>query len=153
MYELTNFLELRPTLLTGEYVRVETYPHQRPTDRVGGEEIDGVGGVPYDRWNDGPPEMQLALYQAVCEIVTGRRAPPEWDGAVVKMLPKRADEEHILESNRSICLIATAVKLVTGIWAHRLSKAAEGLGHFESTQEGNRPVRSGPSDGKQPDCF
>jgi hypothetical protein len=83
--------------------------------------------------------MQSALYHAVSEIVTGRRPPPEWEGAVVKLLPKRAGEEHILESNRPICLMVTAMKLVTGIW---LSKAAESLGHFESAQEGNRPARS-----------
>ncbi len=120
----------------------ETYRHQRPTGRAAGEEIDGIGGVPYDRWNDGPPEMQSALYHAVSEIVTGRRTPPEWEGAVVKLLPKRAGEEHILQSNRPICLMTTAMKLVTGIWAHRLSKTAESLGHFESAQEGNRPARS-----------
>jgi hypothetical protein len=108
----------------------ETYRRQRPTGRAAGEEIDGIGGVPYDRWNDGPPEMQSALYHAVSEIVTGRRAPPEWEGAVVKLLPKRPGEEHILESNRPICLMATTMKLVTGIWAHRLSKTAESLRTF-----------------------
>ena len=51
--------------------------------------------------------MQSALYHAVSEIVTGRRAPPEWEGAVVKLLQKRAGEEHILESNRPISLMAT----------------------------------------------
>ncbi len=34
------------------------------------------------------------------------------------------------------------MKLVTGIWAHRMFKTAESLGHFESAQEGNRPARS-----------
>ncbi len=53
------------------------------TDRAPGKEIDDVGGIPYDRWNDGPPEMQSAWYHVVSEIVTGRRAPPEWDGEVV----------------------------------------------------------------------
>ena len=38
--------------------------------------------------------------------------------------------------------MATAMKFVTGIWAHRLSNAAESLRHVESVQEGNRPARS-----------
>jgi hypothetical protein len=51
-------------------------------------------------------------------------------------------ERLFLESNRPICLMVTVMKLVTEIWAHSLSKTAESLGHFESSQEGNRPLRS-----------
>jgi hypothetical protein len=66
----------------------------------------------------------------------------EWEGAIVKLLSKKESEEHVLERNRPICLMTTAMKLVTGIWAYRLLKAAEHRGVIESAQEGNRPMRS-----------
>jgi hypothetical protein len=86
--------------------------------------------------------MKIALFNAVEAVTSGRRAPVEWEGAIVKLLPKKESEEHVLESNRPICLMATAMKLVTGIWAYRLLKAAEHRGVIESAQEGNRPMRS-----------
>jgi hypothetical protein len=56
--------------------------------------------------------MKIALFNAVEAVASGRRAPVEWEGAIVKLLPKKESEEHVLESNRPICLMATAMKLV-----------------------------------------
>jgi hypothetical protein len=86
--------------------------------------------------------MKIALFNAVETVTSGRRAPMEWEDAIVKLLPKKESEEHVLESNRSICLMATAMKLVTGIWAYRLLKAVDHRGVIESAQEGNRPMSS-----------
>ena len=133
----------RPTLTTPlTWVDFEQYLQRRPKQKAPGEEICDVGGVTYERWQDGPPGMKIALFNAVEAVASGRRAPVEWEGAIVKLLPKKESEEHVLESNRPICLMATAMKLVTGIWAYRLLKAAEHRGVIESTQEGNRPMRS-----------
>jgi hypothetical protein len=93
--------------------------------------------------------MQSALYHVVSEIVTGRCAPPEWDGAVVKLPPKRAGEEHILESNRPICLMSTVMKLVTCLdtqavqiriesWTFRILTGRESVGTVHQTT--NRPT-------------
>jgi hypothetical protein len=53
------------------------------------------------------------------------RIPREWEGALAKLFVKRKGEEYLLESLRPICLMATAAKISTGIWAYRLSQAAE----------------------------
>ena len=77
-----NTLILTAPLTSSDF---ETYRRQRPTGRAAGDEIN-VDELTYGSWNDGPPEMQLALYRAVSEIVTGRCAQPDWDGAVVNKL-------------------------------------------------------------------
>ncbi len=86
--------------------------------------------------------MKIALFNAVEPVTSGRRSSVEWDGAIVKLLPKKESEEHVLEINRPICLMVTAMKLVTGHWSYRLLKATEHRGTIESAQEGNRPMRS-----------
>ena len=102
----------------------------------------GDDGITYEMWRCAPVAMQRALYEAVSMALTTGQVPDKWQNALVTLLGKRPGEEHILESTRPICLMATAAKMVTGIWAHRLSRASEARGVFEEIQEGFRPGRS-----------
>ena len=62
------------------------------------------------------PLTLVVFEQYLVETVTsGHRVPTEWEGKIVKLLPKKESEEHVLEINRPICLMTTVMKLVTGI--------------------------------------
>ena len=98
--------------------------------------------ITYEMWQQAPKNMRDALYQVVLAILQGDKMPADWEGALVKLLPKKPGEEAILESTRPICLITTAAKIVTSIWAHRLGLASETRGVMEGAQEGFRRDRS-----------
>jgi len=68
--------------------------------------------------------------------------PKSWEGALTTLIPEKVGEENILKSIRQICLMNTAAKIVTSIWANRLSKSLEQQSVFEGLQEGFRPDRS-----------
>ena len=63
-------------------------------------------------------------------------------GALTTLIPKKVGEEKILESICPICLMNTAAKIVTSVWAKRLSKSLEQQSVLEGPQEGFRPDRS-----------
>ena len=102
----------------------------------------GEDAVSYEMWQQGPAGMKEALFQAVRAAVRNGKIPTEWEGALVKLLSKKAGEEGTLEHNRPICLLQTAAKIVTAIWAHRLALASETKGVMEGAQEGFRRDRS-----------
>ena len=102
----------------------------------------GEDDITYEMWQQAPEGMKTALYVAVQAALTGKKIPEEWEGAITKLLPKKPGEEGILESLRPICLMQTAVKIVTGIWARRLSQENEKRQIVEGSQEGFRPDRS-----------
>jgi hypothetical protein len=126
-------------ILTGPLSRgyFDVWLRKRPTGTSPGEDL-----ISYEMWQASPEPMKEALYQAVRTTVMSGRIPREWESALVKLLVKRTGEEHVLESLRPICLMATAAKIATGIWAHRLSQAAERDQVYEGSQEGFRPDRS-----------
>ena len=45
--------------------------------------------------------MRDALYQVVLAILQGEKMPADWEGALVKLLPKKPGEEAILESTKT----------------------------------------------------
>ena len=102
----------------------------------------GPDELTYEMWQEAPEEMRELLWQAVNRVNAGGRFPVEWEGAYTKLLVKKAGEEGILESLRPVCLMNTAAKIITGIWAHRLSVTLEAQGVLEDVQEGFRPERS-----------
>jgi len=51
--------------------------------------------------------------------------PTSGEGALTTLIPKKVGEEKILESILLICLMNTASKIVTSVWAKRLSKRLE----------------------------
>ena len=126
-------------ILTGPLSRddFDVWLRKRPSGTSPGEDF-----ISYEMWQASPAPMKEALYQAVRTTVMSGRIPREWESAMVKLLVKRTGEEHILESLRPICLMATAAKIATGIWAHRLSQAAERDQVYEGSQEGFQPDRS-----------
>ncbi|MBL6911070.1 MAG: hypothetical protein ISR34_11690 [Pirellulales bacterium] len=115
----------------------DAWLRKRPAGTSPGEDT-----ISYEMWQASPEPMKDALYQAVLQAVTSGHIPQAWESSLVKLLVKREGEEHILESLRPICLMATAAKLTTGIWAHRMSTASEQDGVNEGSQEGFRPDRS-----------
>ena len=97
----------------------------------------------YEIWQQGPAGMQEALFQVVRAAVRNRKTSTELEGASVKLLYKKAGEEGILEHIRPICLMQTAAKIVTAIWAHRLGLAQlkEGWRVHNRASGGTDPLR------------
>ena len=70
------------------------------------------------------PEREM-LWRSVSSVLEARQLPEEWTGASTKLLVKKAGSEGALEDLRPVCLMSTAAKIITGIWAHRLSTTLE----------------------------
>jgi len=66
-------------------------------------------------WQQGTAGMKEALFRAVRAAVRNGKIPTKWEGALVKLLSKKAGKEGTLEPIRPICLIQTAAKIVTAI--------------------------------------
>ena len=96
----------------------------------------GEDAVSYEMWQQGPASIKETLFQAVRAAVRNGKIPTEWEGALVKLLSKKAGEEDTLEHIRPIYLMQTAAKIVTAIWAHRLGLASKTKGVMEGAQEG-----------------
>ena len=86
--------------------------------------------------------MKDALYKVVNQVIQNGQMPTLWEGALTTLIPKKVGEEKILESIRLIYLMNTAAKIVTSVWAKRLSKRIEQQSVFGGSQEGFRPDRS-----------
>ena len=134
-----NGFQSTDPILTGPLTRddFDVWLRKRPSGTSPGDD-----SITYEMWQASPEPMKDALYRAVSKALTSGRIPQEWEGALVKLLVKRPGEEHLMESLRPICLMATAAKITTGIWAYRLSQAAERDRVYEGAQEGFRPDRS-----------
>ena len=104
----------------------------------------GDDELTYELWQKapGPAEMNDALYQVVNPVIQNRKMPTSWEGALTTLIPKKVGEEKILESIHRICLMNTATKIVTSVWAKRLSKSLEQQSVFEGSQDSFRPDRS-----------
>ena len=89
-------------------------------------------------WQEAPVEMKDALYRVVDQVIQNGKMPTSWEGALTTLIPKKVGEEKI----RLICLMNTAAKIVTSVWAKRLSKSLEQQSVFEGSKEGFRPKRS-----------
>ena len=121
---------------------------------VGREEFDewmrklpkGKSGGPdemtYEMWQEAPDPMRELLWRSVNSVLAGSQLPEEWAGAFTKLIVKKAGAEGALEDLRPVCLMSTAAKIITGIWAHRLLTTLEAKGVLEDVQEGFRPERS-----------
>jgi hypothetical protein len=121
---------------------------------VGREEFDewmrklrkGKSGGPdemtYAMWQEAPDPMRELLWKSVNSVLAGSQLPEERTGAFTKLIVKKAGAEGALEDLRPVCLMSTAAKIITGIWAHRLSTTLEARGVLEDVQEGFRPDRS-----------
>ena len=83
-----------------------------------------------------------ALYQVVNQVVQNGKMLTSWEGALTTLIPKKVGEGKILESIRPICLMNTGAKIVTSVWAKRLSKSLEQQLVLEGSQESFRPDRS-----------
>jgi len=93
-------------------------------------------------WQEATVEMKDALYLVVDQVIQNGKMPTSWEGAFTTLIPKKVGEGKILESIRPICLMNTAAKIVTSVWAKRLSKSLEQQLVLEGSQEGFRPNRS-----------
>jgi len=102
----------------------------------------GEDAARYEIWQQGPAGMQEALFQVVRAAVRNRKTSTELGGASVKLLYKKAGEKGALEHIRPICLMQSAAKIVTAIWAHRLGLASKTQGGMEGAQQGFRRDRS-----------
>ena len=102
----------------------------------------GPDEMTYEMWQEAPETMRELLWRSVNSVLEGRQLPEEWTGAFTKLLVKKAGSEGALEDLRPVCLMSTAAKIITGIWAHRLSTTLEERGVLEDVQEGFRPDRS-----------
>ena len=76
----------------------------------------------YEMWQEAPAGMKNALYQVVNQVIQNEQMPTSWEGALLTLIPKKVGEGKILKSIRPICLMNTAAKIVTSVWAKRLSK-------------------------------
>jgi hypothetical protein len=108
---------------------------------VGREEFDewmrklprGKSGGPdemtYEMWQEAPDPMRELLWRSVNSVLAGSPLPEEWTGAFTKLIVKKAGAEGELEDlSEPVCLMSTAAKIITGIWAHRLSTTLEARG-------------------------
>jgi hypothetical protein len=102
----------------------------------------GPDEMTYEMWQEAPETMREMLWRSVNSVMEGRQLPEEWTGAFTKLLVKKAGLEGALEDLRPVCLMSTAAKIITGIWAHRLSTTLEEQGVLEDVREGFRPDRS-----------
>jgi len=110
---------------------------QLPHDKSPGDDE-----LTHKKWQEAPAEMKDALYQVVNQVIQNGQMPTSWEEALATLIPKRVGEEKFFESIRPICLMNTAAKIVTSVWAKRLSKSLEQQSVFEGSQEGFRPDRS-----------
>jgi len=86
--------------------------------------------------------MEDAFYKVVNQVIQNGQMPTSLEGALTTLIPKKVGEGKILASIRLICLMNTAAKIVTSVWAKRLSKSLEQQSVLEDSQEGFRPDRS-----------
>ena len=93
-------------------------------------------------WQEAPADMKDTLYQVVNQVIQNGKKPMSWEEALTTLIPKKVGGEKILESIRPICLMNTAAKIVTSVWAKRLSKSLEQQSVLEGSKEGFRPDRS-----------
>jgi hypothetical protein len=129
---------------------------------VGREEFDewmrklpkGKSGGPdektYEMWQEAPDPMRELLWRSVNSVLEGSQLPEEWAGAFTKLIVKKAGAEGALEDLRPVCLMSTAAKIITGIWAHRLSTMLEARGVLEDVRKVLDQID--PSNGKSCDC-
>jgi len=115
-----NILDPRDARLTQHLTREDCdyWLRQLPHDKKPGEDE-----LTYEMWQEAPAEMKDALYQVANQVVQNGKMPTSWEGALTTLTPKKVGEGKILESIRPICLMNTAAKIVTSVWAKRLSKS------------------------------
>ncbi len=102
----------------------------------------GPDELTYEMWQEAPKEMRHLLWTTANKINGGQEIPTAWETAYSKLLVKKEGEENVMESLRPVCLMNTAMKVITGIWAFRLSRALESKNVLEPVQEGSRPEHS-----------
>jgi len=113
-----NILYPRDAHLTRE--DVDYWLRQLPHDKSPGDDE-----LNYEMWQEAPAEMKDALYQVVNQVIQNGKMQTSWEGALTTLITKMVGEEKILESIRPIYLMNTAAKIVTSVWAKRLSKSLE----------------------------
>ena len=99
---------------------VDYWLQQHPHDKIPGDDK-----LNSEMWQEALVEMKDALYQVVNQVIQKRKMPTSWEEALTTLIPKKVGEEKILKSTRLICLMNTAAKIVTSVWAKRLSKSLE----------------------------
>jgi len=74
-------------------------------------------------WQEAPAEMKDAHYQVVNQVIQNGQMPTSWEEALTSLIPKRVGKEKFFEPIRPICLMNIAAKIVTSVWAKRLSNS------------------------------
>jgi len=110
---------------------------QLPHDKSPGDDE-----LTYEMWQEAPAEMKGALYQGVNQLIQNRKMPTSWEQALTTLILKTVGEKKILKSIRPICLMNMATKMVTSVWAKRLSKSLEQPLFLEGSQRAFQPDRS-----------
>jgi hypothetical protein len=77
----------------------------------------------YEMWQEAPDPMRELLWRSVNSVLAGSQLPEEWAGALTKLIVKKAGAEGALEDLRPVCLMSTAAKIITGIWAQTVDYA------------------------------
>jgi len=134
-----NILDPRDPRLSQHLTRedFDYWLRQLPLDKSPGDDV-----LTFEMWQEAPAEMKDALYQVVNQVIQNGKMPTSWEGALTTLISKKVGEEKILESIRLICLMNTAIKIVTSVWAKRLSKSLELQKVLQGSQEGFWPDRS-----------
>jgi len=135
-----NILHPQDVRLTQHLTREYFYYsgiRQLPYDKSPGDDE-----LTYEICQEAPAEMKRALYKVVNQVIQNVQMPTSWEGALMTLIPKKVGEEKILRSICLICLMNTATKPVTSVWAKRLSKSLQQQSGFEGSQEGCKPDRS-----------
>jgi len=134
-----NILDPRDARLTQHLTRedFDYWLRQLPHDKSPGDDE-----LTYEMWQEAPAELKDVVYQVVNQIAQNGKMSTSWEGALATLIPKKVGEEKILESIRSICFMNTAGKIVTSVWAKRLSRSLGQQSFFEGSQEGFWPDRS-----------
>jgi len=123
-----NILDPQDARLTQHLTRedFDYWIQQRSHDQTPGDDEPT-----YEMWQEEPAEMKDALYKVVNQAIQNGQMPTSWEGALTTLIPKKVGEEKFLESIRPICLMNTAAKIVTSVWAKRLSKSLAQQSVFE----------------------
>jgi len=69
-------------------------------------------------WQAVPAEMKDSLYQVVNLVIQNGNMPTSLQRELTTLIQKKVGEGKILESIRLICLMNTAAKIVTSVWAN-----------------------------------
>ena len=101
----------------------------------------GVDACPYEYFKYGPPEVRQVLLAVLNDALRTGSIPDEWKGGCIRFLAKRFPALRMTDW-RPVCLLPTAMKILSIILNDRLSRILEEYGILEPEQEGARKERN-----------